>query len=114
MVLVHDDSAETALPEMTGALAPRVNDTGIAAMHARERAAQPVAIARRQNEMHVVGHQAPGPHGDIGGVAMLGEQIAVERIIVVAEESARAAVAALGDVVRMTGDNDAGEAGYGV
>ena len=40
------------------------------------------------------------------------EQVAVERIVGVAEERARAAVAALGDVVRMTGDDDAGETGH--
>ena len=64
--------------------------------------------------MHVVGHQAPRPHRDIGGAAVFGEQIAVERIIVVAEEGPRTAVATLGDVVRMTGDDDAGEAGHAV
>ena len=44
---------------------------------------------------------------------MLGQQIAIERVVVVAEEGARAAVAALGDVVRMTGNDDAGETGHG-
>ena len=40
------------------------------------------------------------------------EQIAVERVVGVAEEGARAAVAALGDVVRQAGNDDAGETGH--
>ena len=61
--------------------------------------------------MHVVGHQAPGPHRDIGLAAVLRQEIAAECMVLVAEEGARAAVAALGDVVRKAGDDDAGEAG---
>ena len=62
--------------------------------------------------MHVVRHQAPGPHRDVGGAAVLGEQVAIERIVGVGEESARTAVAALGDVVRVAGDDDTGETGH--
>ena len=43
---------------------------------------------------------------------MGGEQFVIECVIVVAEERPRAAVATLGDVVRMTGDDDAGKAGH--
>ena len=62
--------------------------------------------------LHMVGHQAPSPYFDIGLAAVLRQQIAVERVILVAEEGARAAVAALGDMVRNAGDDDAGEAGH--
>jgi hypothetical protein len=43
---------------------------------------------------------------------MLGQKVAVERIVAVAEEGSRATVAALSHVVRMTGDHDAGETGH--
>ena len=112
MLLVHGDGAEPALPEMAAALAPRLDDAGIAAMDPRQRAAQPIRIGRHQDQVHVVRHQAPGPHLDIRGAAILGEQVAIKRIIIVAEEGPRAAVATLGDVVRMTGDDDTGEAGH--
>ena len=62
--------------------------------------------------MHVVGHQAPGPYRHLRDAAALGEQITLEGIVGVAEECARAAIAALGNVVRMTGDDDTGEAGH--
>ena len=81
-------------------------------MHTRQRAAQPVGIGRHQDEVHVVRHQAPGPHLDAGSAAIFGEQVAIKRIVAVAEEGPRAAVAALRDVVRVTGDDDAGETGH--
>jgi hypothetical protein len=48
----------------------------------------------------------------IRGAAILGEQVAIKRIITIAEECPRAAVATLGDVVRVIGDDDTGEAGH--
>ena len=62
--------------------------------------------------MHVVRHQAPGPHLDGRRAAMWGERIAMERIVGIVEEGPRAAIAALRDMVRMTGDDDTGEAGH--
>jgi hypothetical protein len=81
-------------------------------VHPRQRAAQPVGIGRHQDQMHMVRHQAPGP--DLDGTAMFGEQVAIERIVAVAEEGPRAAVATLGDMIGMTGDDDAGETGHAV
>src|SRR5437879_1109624 len=112
MGFVHGDRAEPALPEMTAAFAPRLDDSRIVTMHPRERAAQPVRVGRHEDEVHMVRHQAPGPHLDLGRAAIFGEQIAVKRIVVVAEEGARAAIAALGDMVRVTGNYDTGEAGH--
>jgi len=85
-----------------------VNAASIAAMRRRQCqcAAQPVGVGGGEKEMHMVGHRAPGPNFDLGRAAVLRQKIAVERIIVVAEECARAAVATLGDMVRKTGDDD--------
>jgi hypothetical protein len=62
--------------------------------------------------VHVVRHQAPGPHFDVGGAAVLGEQVSIKRVVGIAKEGARAAIAALGDMVRMTRDDDTGETGH--
>src|SRR5262245_2877708 len=113
MRLVQDDRTATSLPEMAGALAARMNDPGIAAMHRRQRPPQPVRIGGHQDEMYVIGHQAPRPNLDIGRPAMLAQEIAVERIVGVAEEGAGTAIAALGDVMRQTGNDDACEASHG-
>ncbi len=96
---------------MTAALATRLNNAGVTAVHPRQRAAQPVGIGRDQNEMDMVRHQAPGPHFDRGLAAMGGQQVAVQRIIAVAEERPGAAIATLRDMVRMTGNDDASKAG---
>jgi hypothetical protein len=112
VLLVHCNGAKPALPEMAGAPAPGLDDAGITLVHARQRAAQPVRIGRQQNQMHVIRHQAPRPHRDPGSAAIVGEQVAVKRVIGVFEECAGATVATLGDVVRVTGDNDTGETGH--
>jgi len=85
---------------MPGALAPRVDGACITPMHRGKRAAQAVRIGWHQDQMHVIGHQAPRPHLHIGHAAMLGEQVTVERLVGVAKERAPAAVAALGNVMR--------------
>ena len=63
--------------------------------------------------MNVVGHEHPSPHFDAGRRRMLGQQVTIEAIVVVAEESTCASVAALGDVVRQAGKDGAGKAGHG-
>ena len=44
--------------------------------------------------------------------AVCGEQVAIKRIIGVVEEGTRAAIAALGHMVRMIGDDNTGKAGH--
>jgi|HubBroStandDraft_5_1064220.scaffolds.fasta_scaffold125121_1 hypothetical protein len=106
MLFVHDDRAEAALPEMTGALASRLNGAGITAVDPRQRTPQPVGIGRHQNEVHMVRDQTPGPHFDPGLAAMGGQQIAIQRVVRISEEGARAAIATLRDMVRVTGNDD--------
>jgi hypothetical protein len=72
---------------MNAASAPRLDDAGIATMHTRKRAAQPVRIGRHQDEVHVVRHQAPGPHFDRVRAAVCDEQVAIKRIVGVVEET---------------------------
>jgi hypothetical protein len=57
----------------------------------------------------MVRHQTPGPHLDAGGLAIFGEQVAIQRIVAVLEERTRLAIAALGDMGGMAGDDDTGE-----
>ena len=60
----------------------------------------------------MVRHQAPGPYLDAGGAAVFREKVAIERVVAVAEEGTRTAIAALSDMVRMIGNDDTGEAGH--
>jgi hypothetical protein len=56
VLIAHGDGAEPALPEMAAALAPGLDNSRIAAVHAGERVAQPVRNRRHEDEVHVVRH----------------------------------------------------------
>jgi len=110
MRLVHRDATEPALPEMAGAILARVDQSGVAAVQRRQRAAQTVGIRRDEDEVHMVRHQHPGPGGDALRPARRGEPVAVAGIVPLLEEDAAAAVAALGHVVGDAGNDETGEA----
>jgi len=112
MLLVHRHAAKTPLPEMAGPSAARMNNSGIAAMHRRQRPAQPVRVGRHEDQMDMVRHQAPRPDVDPCGATGRCEEVAIQRVVVIAEERARPAVATLRHVVRQAGDNDTGKAGH--
>lgn len=59
-------------------------------------------------------HQAPSPHPDPCRAAIFAEHVAIKPIVAVVEESAHVVIAALCDMVRMTGDDNMGEAGHAV
>ncbi len=60
----------------------------------------------------MVRHQAPSPHLVARRAAIFRGQVAIKRIVRVAKEDARPAIAALGHMVRMMGHDDTGEAGH--
>jgi hypothetical protein len=62
--------------------------------------------------MNVIGHLAIGPDLDAEPPAGFAKPIAIERVIAVLEEYALAPVAALGDMMRQPGNDDAGDAGH--
>jgi hypothetical protein len=64
-------------------------------------------------KVHMVGHQHPRPDIDASRGAMFGEQRMVKPIVVVAEEGLRAAIAALGHVMRVAGEDGASHACHG-
>ncbi|MBV9584135.1 MAG: hypothetical protein JO213_04540 [Alphaproteobacteria bacterium] len=112
MRLVHRHRAEAALPKMARAPESRVNVARITAVHRGQCPAQPVSIARHQDQMHMVRHKHPGPDRDACRFATGCQQITVEGVIGVAEKHLRATVAPLRDVVRYIGNNEAGETGH--
>jgi hypothetical protein len=62
--------------------------------------------------MHVVRHEAVGPDRDAALAAGGRQQIPIERVVAILEEHALAPIAALGDVMRQTGHDDAGYASH--
>ncbi len=61
---------------------------------------QPLAGLRHEDQMDVIGHQAPGPAGNSPGTAMLSQQLDIQSVIVVTEEHRLPPIATLGNVVR--------------
>jgi len=60
----------------------------------------------------MVGHEAIGPHRNPASRSLLGQDAAIDVLIARLEEDRLAPIAALGDVMRQTWDDDAGEAGH--
>ena len=110
--LIHGDTAEATLPEMPGALQPGVDMAGIAAVDRRQNPPQSVRLGRDQDQVDMVGHENPGPHLHARRRRVLGQEVAIELIVIVAEEGLRPSIASLGHMVRKTGENRASETSH--
>lgn len=110
MRLVHRDRSEATLPEMSAPAPAAVDLDGIAGVRRRQGRPQAVFMRRHQDEVDVVGHEAPRPDGRAALPAEVTEQVEVEKMVVVAEEDAPAAVAALSGVVGQSRQDLAGGA----
>ncbi len=62
--------------------------------------------------MGMIGHQHPAPHPHAVHGAMMGQKIAIGRVIGVRKESLLPPVAALGHMVRDAGNHEASKAGH--
>nr|WP_228765684.1 hypothetical protein [Sphingopyxis solisilvae] len=74
--------------------------------------AKPVRIARYQDDMDMVGHQAIGPDLGLRPPRRLGEEIKIDLVVAVLEEGPLAPVAALGNMVRNAREDEARKAGH--
>ena len=112
MRFVQGHRSEARLEQMSGLARAGIDEARVAPMRLAERAGESVGMRRHEDQMHVVGHQTIGPAGNPGLAASFRQQVAVQRVIVIAEEDALAPVSPLRDVVRNAGNHDAGEAGH--
>ena len=112
MVLVHRHATEAPLPEVAGPFQSGMDVPRIAPMQRRERPPQSVGVGGFEDQVNMIGHRHPRPHRDLRGAAMLAQQVAIMAIILVLEERPLATIAALGDVVWQSGDDDTGKAGH--
>ena len=91
---------------------PCIDEARVEPVRPGQRQREPGAVVGRQDQVRVVGHQAIGPAGDAGPTARLGEPVLIETKILQLEEYPLASIAALGDVMRQAGDDNAGDAGH--
>lgn len=75
---------------------------------------EPLGIGGDQDEVDVIGHQAPGDEPDAMKVRLLREEPQGELAVVVGEEDVLAVVAALGHMVRELGQDQSSGARHGV
>jgi len=112
MLLVHHYCAEPTLPQMPGPAMPRVDETGVAPMRVGKRATQTVLVRRHNDDVNMVGHQAIGPDLGCGPTSGIAEQIEIKSVIAVLEEGLLPAIAALGHVLGIAGQDEARETSH--
>ena len=110
---IEGAGVEAVLPEVAGAGVHAVDVLGVSQVGTADGLGKGVVVVRRGYEVDMVGHEAVAEHveGEAGG--LLGEGFEVEAAVGVGEEDVLAVVAALDDVVRRAGRDDAGGAGHG-
>ena len=84
----------------------------VVSMHWGESAPQGIRVGGNEDQMDVVGHQHPSPDFNAGSLCMLGQKIAIEPIVVIAEKCPRPPVTALSDVVRCPRKHSASKASH--
>src|SRR5271154_1415185 len=113
MRLVHRNGAKSSLPEVAGALSPRVDHGRVTPMHASERSTQAVFALGGENEMDVIGHETPRPDRDARLARRLGQTVAIGDLVGRGKEPLLPAIATLRDMVGQAGNDDSGKTGHG-
>ncbi len=72
---VHGKGGETTLPKMAGPTLTLVDPAGVTDMRHADGGAERPRLARRGDQVDVVGHQAIGPRRHVGGGESLGSRI---------------------------------------
>ena len=82
-------------------------------MRLAERPRERLLAVRHENEMNVVRHQTIGPASDAVLAALASQKVAIELVVVIAEEHSLAPVAALREVMGKSGDDEASDTSHG-
>ena len=112
VAFVHGARAEAPLPEKPRPALAGIDMARIAAMGFADRVREAFRAGGFQDEVDMVGHEAPGPASHVVCCAGGRHQIPIERIVPVFEESLLAPVAPLRHMMRKSGQNDPGLASH--
>ena len=102
--------AEAAFPQCAAAPIGAVNVLHVALAQMLHQQCGAVLAFRRDQQMHVIGHEHIGRHGTTEAFGQFSQEIQIEAIIIIREEAHRAVVAALDDVPGDAGEAQAGSA----
>ena len=106
MRIVQHDGGKAALEEMAGPASAGVDEVGVAPVGFADGAAQVAGSRGHPDQVHMVGHQAVGPHRDLGLQRLLGQQVEVDLMVAILKEDGLAPVAALRDMMRKPRNHD--------
>jgi len=89
-----------------------VDKCRVAPMRIAQRTRKAGDVVWHEDKMNVIGHEAIGPHPDRRFATVLGKKIAIDFLVAGLEENGFAPIAALRNVMRTSGDDDASEASH--
>jgi hypothetical protein len=103
--LVQRARCEPAGPDDTAVLARPAEVRGVVALKGHQRGRQRPGLLRHGHEVHVVGHQAPGPDLEAMGDGVAGQKVQEPAAVMVVEEQGLPAPGPQDDMVRRAGDD---------
>jgi len=106
--------AKTSLPQRAAAPVSPIDVLHIALSQRLHQLAQAVGCSRRQQQMHMIGHQAPGMDGATMFFGLLAEMIQVEAVIFLGIKARRTVVAALDQMDRNIRQQNTGATRHGL
>jgi len=98
---------------MAGHAQTRIDGCTLASVRLAQRPPERGGRVGDEDEVHVVGHQTISPASHAMFAPLFGEQMFVEFVVVVPKEDLITAVAALSDMMRNTGNDEARDPGHG-
>jgi len=114
ILLVFDDAREKAiLPDAAGLLQFTVEVLGVHLVGKADAARQGGLRPGYGEQVDMVVHQAPGPDLNVMLLSVACQQFQIYLPIFIIEENRGAVVAALGDVMRISGGDDTGDSWHG-
>ncbi len=113
MCLIHRHGSIAPVEEVACPTGPGVDESGVTAMAFADSSAKSRFVARREDQMYMVGHQAAGPHHDARLPGLLGKHVTIDVVVAVLKEYGLTPVAPRRDVVGDLRDDDTSETGHG-
>ncbi len=99
IALVHGERRESSLPRMPAPTLPKIDPSRVAAVRLAQAATQAVLAVRHHDQMHVIGHQAIGPHLHAAAAAPFSQQLQIRTVILLLEEGLLSPIPTLRDMV---------------
>ncbi len=110
---VHHHRGIPAVEQMSAPAPTRIDEVRPSAVSCPHGQTQPIGRGWAEDQVHVVGHQAIGPHLDLRLAHLLGQHVAIDVVVAVFEEDRLTPIAPLRHMMRRSRGDDARKAGHG-